>query len=208
MLAIDFGIYHHSTAKQSEELRKIAKIMFYEAFDKLSIPKQRKIEILDVGAGSGFLTYITALYFPNSHITAVDTFTGQSLEGNSINRMNKNMEASGIFDRVSIIQSDIRDINSINGSFDLAVSNLVLHNLSHHKYSAYRNIKQVIKCSGYFLNADGFIRKNVLVEPFKKDMSKISSLFDAEFAMEPKNQKKSDAWRYILVGLRPICGQA
>ncbi len=202
-MAVDFGVYHHSSKESSEKLREISKIMFTEAFKKLGYSGDEKLKILDAGAGSGFLTYVTAMYFKNSDIIDIDNFS-ESLIDNSIERLDNNLRELGIIDRVRIIKMDLLNMD-IKESFDLVVSNLVLHNLGKRRFIAYKNIKKVLKCSGYFINADGFIRKNIFVEPFKSDVSKISDLFDVSFAMEPKDQKRTDVWRYILMALKPIC---
>ena len=202
---IDFGLYHHSTKEQSEDLRKIARTMFMEAFKKIGIPEDAKIIILDAGAGSGFLTYTAASYFHNANITAIDNFTDKSLEGNSIDRIKENMEKLGIYDRVKILEKDLMKPIDTGRVFDLAISNIVLHNLGKSRFTAYKNISKTIKCNRYFINADGFIRKNIFVDPFRKDMNKISNFFNPNFAMEPNYQNKSASWRYILVGLKTLC---
>ncbi|SMD31492.1 class I SAM-dependent methyltransferase [Picrophilus oshimae] len=202
-MPVDFGIYHHSSREESEKLRNISKIMFIEAFKKLGYNGDEDINILDAGAGSGFVTYVTASYFKNAEITDLDNFSG-SLIDNSIERLENNLRELGIYNRINIINDDLLNMK-IKNNFDLVVSNLVLHNLGRRRFIAYKNIKMALRCTGHFINADGFIRKNIFVEPLKKDVSRISDIFDVEFAMEPSDQKKNAPWRYILVCMRPIC---
>ncbi len=201
----EFGVYHHSTKEQSENLRKTARGMFEEAFKKIGIPDDAKINILDAGAGSGFLTYITASYFQNAHVTAIDNFADESLKENSVDRIKENLKTLGILDRVTVLEEDLRKPINTGRIFDLAISNIVLHNLGRARFLAYSNIGKAIKCNGYFLNADGFIRKNIFTDPFRKDMARIARSFSPDFAMEPSYQKKKSAWRYILVGLKTLC---
>ena len=201
----EFGVYHHSTKEQSESLRKTAGTMFGEAFRKIGIPVDAEINILDAGAGSGFLTYIAASYFQNAHITAIDNFTDKSLVENSMDRIKENLEIMGILDRVTVLKEDLRTPIDTGRIFDLAISNIVLHNLGKSRFLAYDNIGKTIKCNGYFLNADGFTKKGIFTDPFRKDMARIASIFHPDFAMEPSYQKKKSAWRYILVGLKTLC---
>ncbi|WP_156778500.1 class I SAM-dependent methyltransferase [Thermoplasma acidophilum] len=204
----DFGVYHHSSREESERLRYMARIMFTEAFGKIGIDQDADMNIIDVGCGLGFLTILCADYFKNSRITAIDTFSMGSLKDNSRERLIENLRLADVLDRVTVVEADITKPFNIEDKFDLAVSNLVFHNTGRQRFSVYRNVWNVLKCGSYFINADGFIRKNVasiFVDPFRADMSKISSMYEPEFAMEPKDQKRNAVWRYILVGLRSKC---
>ncbi len=204
----DFGVYHHSSREDSERLRYIARIMFTEAFGKIGMDRDADINIVDIGSGLGFLTILCAEYFKNSHVTAIDTFSTGSLRDNSREKLIENLRLADVLDRVTVFEADITKPLNIENKFDLAVSNLVLHNTGRQRFAVYRNVWNVLRCGNYFINADGFIRKNVVsifVDPFRRDMSKISTMYDPEFAMEPKDQKRNAAWRYILVGLRSKC---
>ncbi|MGC8608946.1 MAG: SAM-dependent methyltransferase [Thermoplasmata archaeon] len=202
---LNFGVYHHSTAEESEKLRNLSKIMFMEAFQKISIDYEGDIKIIDIGSGLGFMTIFIALKFPNASITSVDLFSDASLKNNSKNKLQENLRMAGIESRVRIIEADITKEIPIKEKFDLAVSNLVLHNTGRYRFAAYKNIRSILKNGSYFLNADGFIRRSaysLIVDPFKRDMARISDMFDPAFAIGPKDQKRSAIWRYILVGLK------
>ncbi len=199
MAGVDFGVYHHSSIEESEKLRKMAGSMFIESFKKLKLDAHGKIKILDIGAGSGFLTYTAASYFTMAEITDIDNFSA-SLKDNSREKLEKNLQILNIKNRVNIIEGDIKDIE-IKDKFDLAISSLVLHNLGKGRFKAYNNIKKMLVKGGYFINADGFIRKNIFVDPFKSDMNKLNNIFEPVFAMSPEDEKKS-AWKYILVALK------
>ncbi|WP_297214950.1 trans-aconitate 2-methyltransferase [Thermoplasma sp.] len=204
----DYGVYHHSSREDSEKLRSLARVMFVEAFRKIGMDEDANIRIVDIGCGLGFLTVLCATYFKNARITAIDTFSDQSITDNSKERLMDNLKIAGVYDRVAIVEADITKSIRVDDKFDLAVSNLVLHNTGRHRFDVYRNVRDILRCGSYFIDADGFIRKgisSILVDPFRRDMSKISNIFEPEFAMEPRDQKKNAAWRYILVGLRSKC---
>ncbi len=201
---IDFGQYHHSTRDESENFRKMARTMIYDGLKRIGLNRESNLNVLDAGSGAGFLTILMAEYFPNSHITAVDIFDSSSLSGNSLDRLKNNLILAGVNNRVSIVEANLSEFE-IHDTFDIAVSNLVLHNLGQKRFLAYRNIARVLKCGAYFLNADGFIRRNLLVDPFESDMRRISDIFESEFQIYPEGAKKSAFWSYKLVGLKKIC---
>jgi len=58
----------------------------------------------------------------------------------------------------------------------------------------------------FFLNYDGFIRRNLLVEPIRKEVSKVSNIFNAEFIIFRNIGKKNLWWQYALAGLKIVKG--
>ncbi len=159
MDSIDFGQYHHSTMDESENLMRIARTMIHEGLNSIGANRESNLNILDAGSGTGFLTTLMAEYFLNSQITSVDLFDSSSLAGNSLDRFKNNLILAGVNNRVRIVEADLVKFET-QDTFDIAVSNLVLHNLGQKRFAAYRNIARVLKCCAYFLNADGFIRRN------------------------------------------------
>ncbi len=206
MDSIDFGQYHHSTMDESENLRRIARTMIHEGLNSIGANRESNLNILDAGPGTGFLTTLMAKYFLNSQITSVDLFDSSSLAGNSLDRFKNNLILAGVNNRVRIVEADLVKFET-QDTFDIAVSNLVLHNLGQKRFAAYRNIARVLKCGAYFLNADGFIRRNPLVNPFERDMHRISDVFEPEFQIYPEGLKESALWSYKLVGLKKICAE-
>lgn len=206
MDSIDFGQYHHSTRDESENLRKMARTMIYDGLKRIGSNRESNLNILDAGSGAGFLTTLMAEYFPDSQITSVDLFDSSSLAGNSLDRLKNNLILAGVNNRVRIVEADLVKFET-QDTFDIAVSNLVLHNLGQKRFAAYRNIARVLKCGAYFLNADGFIRRNPLVDPYERDMHRISGVFEPEFQIYPEGLKESALWSYKLVGLKKICAE-
>ncbi|ARM74712.1 class I SAM-dependent methyltransferase [Acidianus manzaensis] len=194
-----FGTYHHSTFEESEKMREKAKEMFEKAFKRIIDDRNKDLQIIDIGCGLGFLTILSASYFPKATITAVDLFTHSSLKENSKDILKNNLRIAQIYDRVKIVEADITD-KLPSGKFDLAISNLVLHNLGKKRFIAYRNIHDVLKSGSYFINADGFIKKSVFEDPFQNDMKKISDIFDVDFVIKPENENLF--FKYMLIALK------
>ncbi len=199
----DFGIYHHSDKAQSEKMRGKAKILFNEAFKKTNIDKDSGISILDAGCGLGFLTYLASSYFKNAKIFALDKFSGNEIRDISMEKLKKNLEILNISSRVNVIEGDLTEKLDLNEKFELVVSNLVLHNMGNSRFKVYKNIRLVMKENSYFMNGDGFIRKNFFVDPLKSDMNKLNGIFEPEFAIS-LNEDKNFFFKYILVGLKPV----
>ena len=193
-----FGTYHHTTFEESERMRETAKEMFMEAF-KRTYDSNADLQIIDVGCGLGFLTILTASYFPRATVTCVDVFTQSSLRENSRDLLENNLRIAQVLDRVKIVEADVTE-SLPPGKFDLAVSNLVLHNLGRKRFVAYRNIHDVLKPGSYFVNADGFIKKSLFVDPFRDDMKRISDIFHVDFVIKPETQGLF--FKYILVALK------
>src|SRR5690348_2230288 len=74
----DFGTYHHSTPKESNEIRKRAEKSFSKLLRPL-FPASAPLRIVDAGCGLGFLVYVAAKCFPNAHVTGIDLFRHASL---------------------------------------------------------------------------------------------------------------------------------
>ncbi|MCE2611908.1 peptide chain release factor N(5)-glutamine methyltransferase [Flavobacteriaceae bacterium D16] len=75
----------------------------------------QELNILDVGTGSGNIAISLAKQLPNSRVYALD-ISEEALETAKINS-----EANGV--SVQFIQGDIREIDRLNGPYDIIVSN-------------------------------------------------------------------------------------
>ncbi|MEM0155348.1 MAG: class I SAM-dependent methyltransferase [Thermoplasmataceae archaeon] len=172
----DYGTYHHSSKKGSDLIRDHVQQLFNQAFSSTSIARSSNISILDVGGGLGFISSIAAEFFNVSRITCIDTFKDGSLKGSSIERGRKNMELLDLSGRVSFMEQDILQIDDRLGKFDLAVSNLVLHNLGKGRFEAYKRIARVLNEGGVFINGDLFLQSRG-GDPFQNDLNKITKFY-------------------------------
>ena len=158
-MAPDFGVYHHSTRKQSEILRESVKKLFIHSFEKVGIENGKEISVLDAGCGSGFLCYVVASFFPNAKITGIDLFKSGSLKDLSLDNALRNMEILGLNNRVAFVTADLTEPLKSLGIFDLIVSSLVLHNLGPGRKSAFGNLVEIMKQDAVFVYGDLFTSK-------------------------------------------------
>jgi SAM-dependent methyltransferase len=155
MTDVDFGTYHHSTPEDSEDLRGFAENAFSELLRPL-YPSAAPLRILDAGCGLGFLTYVAAQSFPNARITGVDLFKHSSVSELSMDKAVRNMKALGIESRTSFLKHDLARPMKSNARYDLAVSNLVFHNMGRKRFEAYETVFDALKRGGYFVIGDLF----------------------------------------------------
>ncbi len=94
-----------------------------------NINKEDKLNILDVGTGSGNIAVALSYHLPNVKVYAID----QSV--NSINIAKKNSELNNVKDKILFVCSDINNFEPENEmKFDLVVSNPPY--ISFHNYSS------------------------------------------------------------------------
>jgi tRNA (cmo5U34)-methyltransferase len=116
----------------------------------LALPfhQKEKINILDLGCGTGNISLKVKERFPNARITCVD------MAENMI-KMAKYKLAS--YDDVEFIIADVRDLD-FKDDFDAVVSSLALHHLQHpEKKPFYHTIRRFLKKGGVFYNADNIL---------------------------------------------------
>lgn len=85
-------------------------------------------EVLDLGCGRGALLTMAAQLLPNGRAVGVDLWHADQ-SGNSPEATLRNAELEGVADRVEVRTGDVTRLPFADNSFDLVISNLVLHNL-------------------------------------------------------------------------------
>ncbi|MCW6170845.1 MAG: methyltransferase domain-containing protein [Thermoplasmatales archaeon] len=150
-----YGTYHHTSPEQSELIRRVLRETFFDLFRLTGHPETIK-SILDAGSGLGYLSELAAYFFRTSSVTGVDLFGSESLPEGDLELAEENMKAAGVGDRVRFIKSDLTDLDFPEEHFDLAVSNLVFHNLGKKRFDAYLSIGRVLKPGGFFVLGDFF----------------------------------------------------
>jgi release factor glutamine methyltransferase len=81
----------------------------------LLAPRERGIDCLDLGTGSGVIAVCLAKHLPNARVTAVD------LSRAALALAEENARSNGVADRVSLVESDWW--SRVEGTYDLVVSN-------------------------------------------------------------------------------------
>ena len=191
MAHVDFGTYHHSTPEESKQIREEAA----QAFSKLLrplYPSTANLKILDAGCGLGFLTYVAAKRFPKARITGVDLFRHGSVSALSIDRAMQNIKTLGIDSRTSFLKHDLTKPLKTDVQYDLAVSNLVFHNMGKKRFEAYDTVFDALKPGGYFVIGDLFQHAKADMDYFREWSTLIDEL----------DQGGSGRWHYWIKVLR------
>jgi arsenite methyltransferase len=85
-------------------------------------------QVLDLGCGRGALLLMVAELLPRGRAVGIDLWRADQT-GNSPEATRRNAEREGVADRVELETGDITRLPFADDSFDLVVSNLVLHNI-------------------------------------------------------------------------------
>jgi SAM-dependent methyltransferase len=191
MKDVDFGTYHHSTPEESKQIREDAAKAFTKLMRPL-YPRRAALRILDAGCGLGFLTYVAAECFPKASITGVDLFRRGSMSELSIDRAVENMKSLAIDSRTTILKQDLTKSLKSGVQYDLAVSNLVFHNIGEKRFQAYGNVFDALKPKGYFVIGDLFPRGRADLDYLRERSTLIHEL----------DQGGSGRWHYQIKVLR------
>ena len=119
---------------------------------------------LDIGCGNGPLTIQLAKKYPGAHITGIDYWGKQWEYSESICERNAKLE--GMAERVVFQKASASALPFDDGAFDVAVSNLVFHEVSgvKDKKSVIKEALRVVKKGGSFSFQDLFLWKRVYGE--------------------------------------------
>ena len=197
----DFGTYHHSSREESDVIRKHVQRLFVEAFSSTGISRGSNLDILDIGSGLGSLASIAAGFFQKARITCIDNFRDSSLKGSSMEKGRRNMDILGLRQQVSFVEKDIMDLDDTFGKFDLAISNLVLHNLGRRRFEAYERIAWVLKEGALFINGDLFLQHGS-GDPFNSDMKKVSKIYRVTDHFSEPDSGEWKAYHIVVLKLR------
>jgi|WetSurMetagenome_2_1015567.scaffolds.fasta_scaffold00088_32 tRNA (cmo5U34)-methyltransferase len=122
----------------------------------IPFPKDKDINIIDLGCGTGTISKKIKGMFPSSHIHCVD------IAGNMIEVARHKL--SGYSD----ISYEIADLSkySFSDSYDVVISALTLHHLvtDKDKIDLYTKIYRSLKPGGVFYNADIVLGSNELIQ--------------------------------------------
>jgi arsenite methyltransferase len=127
----------------------------------LSLYKWRGDEqVLDVGCGRGLLLAGVAKILTGLHgtgaATGIDIWSTQDMAGNSEAATRRNLELEGIAERCKLISGPAQEMTFPDGSFDVIVSNLCLHNIYDRtlRRQAVQQIARVLKPGGVAILSD------------------------------------------------------
>jgi arsenite methyltransferase len=117
--------------------------------------------VLDLGCGRGAVLLAAAKLVPRGSVVGVDIWRPDQT-GNSMQATLANARAEGVADRVELHTRDMTELQFADGSFDLVVSSLAIHNLpgNRARQKAIQEAVRVLRPAGKVVIADiGFTRR-------------------------------------------------
>ncbi len=112
--------------------------------------------VLDVGTGRGLLAIGAAKRLTRGRVVGIDIWNASDLTGNTADNFLANAELEGVAERVEVRNADARRMPFPDGSFDVVLSNVCLHNIPDAKgrAEACREIGRVLRPGGVALVSD------------------------------------------------------
>ena len=124
-----------------------------EMIAQASLPRNAALDVLDVGAGYGFVTEEVLRAFPKAHVSLQDY--SEKMFAHARERLAKSKA------QLRFVLCDLSEPNwaeRVGGPFDLIVSAIAIHNLRTKEAftNCYRGIANLLKPGAPFLNYDHF----------------------------------------------------
>jgi arsenite methyltransferase len=112
--------------------------------------------VLDVGTGRGLLLIGAAKRLTTGHAIGIDIWQASDLSGNRESATRRNLTLEGVAERCELRGDDARKLSFADGSFDVVLSNLCLHNIPGRdgRALACHEVARVLKSGGIALISD------------------------------------------------------
>lgn len=112
--------------------------------------------VLDIGAGRGLLLIGAAKRLSTGHATGIDIWNAEDLSGNGPEGLKANIALEGVEAKTTIRSEDTRQMSFSDGSIDVVLSNLCLHNIYERpgRAKACAEIARVLKPGGVAVISD------------------------------------------------------
>jgi arsenite methyltransferase len=146
-LFLNAGIYTYTT-----RAGKFA--VWAELLDRLNLKGDERL--LDVGCGRGAVLLMAAQRLPRGRAVGIDLWSTKDQSGNAEEVTRRNAVLEGVTDRVELHTADMRRLPFDDGSFDVVVSSLAIHNVpgASQRAKALREAARVLKPGGKLAIAD------------------------------------------------------
>ncbi len=125
-----------------------------EILDRVGLRGNERV--LDMGCGRGAVLTLVARRLNTGRITGIDLWSTRDQSGNARDVSLRNAELEGVRDRVVIETGDMRALPFADGTFDLVVSSLAIHNIHGNagRGQAVSEAWRVLKAGGRIAIAD------------------------------------------------------
>jgi arsenite methyltransferase len=112
--------------------------------------------ILDMGCGRGAVLTTVGKALKGGRVTGVDVWSVHDQSGNSPDVTRRNAAREGVRHRIDVITADMRMLPFADGTFDVVVSSLAIHNIRSHaaRAQAVAEAWRVLKVGGRLVIAD------------------------------------------------------
>ncbi len=128
--------------------------------DILPFDQDAALNVMDLGAGTGFFSARVLERFPNSKVTAIDG--AEAMVDIAADRL------GSLTDRLNWVIADFRQLPAETlaaDSYDLVISSYALHHLNaDEKLALLKQVVSAIKPGGWFFNADIAVSENESIE--------------------------------------------
>jgi len=143
------GIYFFLGAGSMIRYSKVGKLRIRDQILEL-IPWRGDERVLDVGCGRGLLLIGAARRLTTGKAVGLDRWVAGALTGNRPEAALDNARLEGVLDRVEVKEGDVRKLPFADDSFDVAVSNFVVHEVSNRaeREQMLREMVRVLKPGG------------------------------------------------------------
>jgi arsenite methyltransferase len=125
-----------------------------DLLDRLELKGDERL--LDIGCGRGAVLLMAAQRLPRGRAVGVDIWSTTDQSGNAEQVTRRNAALEGVAERVELHTADMRQLPFDDGSFDVVVSSLAIHNVSGagERARALREAARVLKKGGKLAIAD------------------------------------------------------